>query len=284
MSSPHTTILVVDDEVAFAQVIGDHLRKAGHTILMAADAEGALKHLEKKRPDLVLLDVNLPGISGIELIESMRGDKRLPTTVVMSAYGDLETALKAVRAGAVDFLAKPFRLPALELKVEIALERARFDSKTTQRRASGQRQAEAERPDEQKLESSSDLQMYHGMIGRGAKMTALFKMIDRVAQFTSTVLVHGESGTGKELVAKALHRASPRATGPFIAVNCGAIPENLLESELFGHVRGAFTDATQDRKGLFEQAHRGTLLLDEIVDLPLHLQVKLLRALQEGEV
>ena len=196
----------------------------------------------------------------------------------MSAYGQLDTALAAVRGGAVDFLSKPFRLPEVELKVSVALEKAR-------QRKGGRRRSGAEVTVADRAEALGDGNaLFYGMVGRSAVVRELFARIERVARFTSTVLIHGESGTGKELVARALHQLSPRRGSPFVAVNCGAIPENLLESELFGHVRGAFTDASSDRKGLFENAHGGTLFLDEIVDLPLHLQVKLLRVLQEGEV
>ncbi|MCO4761470.1 MAG: sigma-54-dependent Fis family transcriptional regulator [Myxococcales bacterium] len=268
------TILVVDDEITFARLIRDHLERTGHHTLGADSAESALELLRGKSPDLMLVDVHMPHMTGLELVQRLSQEDRLPPTIVMSAYGQLDTALQAVRCGAVDFLSKPFRLPEVELKVELALEKARLDG--SPRRASGERPAV--RPEAQSPE------VFHNMIGRSAVMHELFTKIERVARFSSTVLIHGESGTGKELVARALHRASPRRGQPFVAVNCGAIPGNLLESELFGHVRGAFTDATADRQGLFEQADGGTLFLDEIVDLPLHLQVKLLRVLQEGEV
>ena len=273
------TVLIVDDEAAFADLIAERLTGAGYRILRADDANGALEILRQETPDLLLVDVQMPGMSGIELIEMLARQDRLPPTVVMSAYGRLETALAAVRAGALDFLSKPFRLPEVELKVQIAIERSR--TRTTPGGREGRRSARDSAPPTMATDSAA---LYHGMVGRTPGMRALFAQIDRVARFSSTVLISGESGTGKELVARALHDASPRRSGPFVAVNCGAIPENLLESELFGHVRGAFTDANQDRVGRFEQAHGGTLLLDEIADLPLHLQVKLLRVMQEGEV
>ncbi len=276
------TILVVDDEQTFARLIQDHLERAGHTTVGAESAEEALDALSKEAPDLLLLDVHMPGMTGIELLQQLKREERLPPTIVMSAYGELDVALDAVRSGAVDFLSKPFRLPEVELKVELALERARMDRPRSARRRRASRELRATRKESEVPEGAGEL--FHGMVGRSEVMRTLFKKIERVARFTSTVLVHGESGTGKELVARALHAASPRRGRPFVAVNCGAIPENLLESELFGHVRGAFTDASTDRAGLFVQAHGGTLFLDEIVDLPLHLQVSLLRVLQEGEV
>ena len=271
---PVANVLVADDEAAFARLISKHLQRAGHRVEVVSDGATAMQRVQAARPDLLILDVHMPRMTGIELVEQLAARGSLPPTIVMSAYGNLETALRAVRSGALDFLSKPFRLPELELKVEVALERAR------QRR--GSRPAIPAQPPPPGPDS--DVELFHDMVGRSEVMRSLFKKIDRVARFDSTVLISGESGTGKELVARALHRASKRGGGPFVAVNCGAIPGNLLESELFGHVRGAFTDATADRKGLFEQADGGTLFLDEIVDLPLMLQVKLLRALQEGEI
>ena len=282
MSDAKLTILVVDDEAAFAGLISDHLGRAGHRVLVAGDCRQAQAVLNRERPALMLLDVHLPGMTGLEFIDALKAAGRLPPTVVMSAYGDLETALTAVRAGALDFLSKPFRLPELELKVQLALDRARRDGETAD--APSAPAAPAPAAVGKRVSDTDAGALFHDMVGRSPVMMTLFGKIARVARFTSTVLITGESGTGKELVARALHDASPRQEAPFIAVNCGAIPHNLLESELFGHVRGAFTDATQDRRGLFEQAHQGTLFLDEIVDLPLLLQVKLLRVLQQGEV
>ena len=269
------TVLIADDEAPFARMIARQLERAGHRTRVFEDGQSALTSIRGDAPDLVLVDVNMPGLSGLELVERLAASGELPPTIVMSAYGNLETALRAVRGGAIDFLSKPFRLPEVELKVEVALERIR--------QAAPARRKVADKP-KNRLEKTDGNELFHNMVGRSEVMRTLFKRIDRVARFDSTVLISGESGTGKELVARAVHEASVRSKAPFVAVNCGAIPESLLESELFGHVRGAFTDATSDRKGLFEQAHGGTLLLDEIVDLPLHLQVKLLRVLQENEV
>jgi two-component system response regulator AtoC len=267
------TLLLVDDDTAFADLLAEHLTRAGFTLLRASDGQEAIGVLKERRPDALLIDLQMPRMGGLEVVEVLSRQGRLPPTIVMSAFGSLDTALQAIRLGAIDFVSKPFRLAEAELKVRLALEKSR---PPTSPRAKGK--------DEPGLEERPGSRMFHGMVGGGAAMLALFKQIDRVARFGSTVLVSGESGTGKELVARALHAASPRARGPFVAVNCGAIPANLLESELFGHVKGAFTDASFDRKGLFEEAHGGTLFLDEIVDLPLHLQVKLLRVLQENEI
>lgn len=245
---------------------------AGWQILRAGDGATALEMLRSHEPDAMLLDLQMPRMSGLEVLEVLARQGRLPITLVMSAFGGLDAALQALRLGAVDFVSKPFRLAEVELKVRLAMERGRQPS------------AARATPKTPPAEAEVPARLFHGMVGRSAPMLNLFKQIDRVARFGSTVLISGESGTGKELVARALHSASTRARGPFVAVNCGAIQPNLLESELFGHVKGAFTDAHADRKGLFEEASGGTLLLDEIVDLPLHLQVKLLRVLQDGEV
>lgn len=274
MKSGGAHVLVVDDEAGFRKLVSGHLERAGMRVTTVASAEAALDRL-RPLPDVMLLDVHMPGMTGLELVEKLSAEGRLPPTIVMSAYGQLDTALAAVRAGAVDFLPKPFRLPEVDLKVALALEKGR---------ASGRGRRRSDVAPSRLAAGEEAGELFEGMVGKAPAMRELFARVERVARFTSTVLLHGESGTGKELVARALHRLSPRCGGPFVAVNCGAIPENLLESELFGHVRGAFTDASADRKGLFEQAHAGTLFLDEIVDLPLHMQVKLLRVLQEGEV
>ena len=268
-------ILIVDDERGLGQLIRRHMESLGHRVETCSRAEQALAWLDGRQTDLMLVDVHMPGMSGLELVQRLRREARLPPTIVMSAYGAIDLALSAVQAGALDFLSKPFRLPELQLKVEVALERARMERPTEPRRR---------KEIVKEVEPTDAGELFYGMVGKSDEMRGLFHKISRVARFPSTVLIHGESGTGKELVARALHSASDRRGAPFVAVNCGAIPANLLESELFGHVKGAFTDATSDRQGLFAQANGGTLFLDEIVDLPLHLQVSLLRVLQEGEI
>lgn len=304
---PRETILIVDDEYPFLELLSEHLQAVGFEIHKAQDGQEALQQLKKFTPDLMLCDLQMPRLTGLEVVEILARQDRLPPTVVMSAYGSLEQALQAVRLGALDFLSKPFRLAEAELKVRLALEKAKNDrqklaraarASSEQLRASSEQlraltgtaplesqpapELAAEAPETGVVEPTS--RIFYGMVGQSAAMLQLFRQVERVARFGSTVLLTGESGTGKELVARALHLASPRARGPLVAVNCGAIQPHLMESELFGHVRGAFTDAVADRKGLFEEAHGGTLFLDEIADLPLGLQAKLLRVLQDGEV
>ena len=266
------TLLLVDDDTTFADLLAEHLVRSGFAVLRAADGVEAIAVLKERRPDALLIDLQMPRMGGLEVVEVLSRQGRLPPTIVMSAFGSLDHALQAIRLGAIDFVSKPFRLAEAELKVRLALEKAR--PVAPPRHKSREEVPAEERPGSR---------MFHGMVGGSESMLSVFRQVERVARFGTTVLVSGESGTGKELVARALHAASPRSRGAFVAVNCGAIPANLLESELFGHVKGAYTDATADRKGLFEEADRGTLFLDEIVDLPMNLQVKLLRVLQEGE-
>ena len=267
MTQTPPTVLVVDDETAFGALIAEHLQENGFQIRQANSGKMALESIAKQPPDALLIDLHMPGMTGLEVVEQLARARKLPPTIVMSAFGSYEVALDALRLGAIDFLSKPFRMAEAELKLRLAMAKAG-----------------KAHPPRQKLEEGPRQGLYHGMVGTAPAMQALYRQIERVARFGSTVVIQGESGTGKELIARALHDASPRRERPFVAVNCAAIPENLLESELFGHVKGAFTDASTDRKGLFEEAHQGTLFLDEIVDLPLMLQVKLLRALQEGEI
>jgi two-component system response regulator AtoC len=222
--------------------------------------------------DIVITDLRMPGRSGMELVDEIRRRNMDTTVVVMTAYGSRDIAIEAMKRGAYDYISKPFEADELVLLLRKAEERERLfrenQSLHRQIEAGGQ-EPEAGLGD---------------LVARSRQMIDLFRTVRKIAEFKSTVLVDGESGTGKELIARAIHRLSPRSGNPFIAVNCGAIPDALLESELFGHRKGAFTDANRDRKGLFEEASGGTLFLDEIGELPVALQVKLLRALQEGEV
>ncbi|HEX2676053.1 MAG TPA: sigma-54 dependent transcriptional regulator [Polyangiales bacterium] len=258
-------VLVVDDEENIRLVLRTLLGKKGYEVEVAETAEAALERVAKQRPDFVLADVKMPGMSGIELCRELREKHPEITVIMMSAYGSVELALEAVRVGAYDYVAKPFK----QDEVLFALAKAE-EHETLVRENRALREAQGgELPE---------------LLGKSAAIQHVIKLIGKVAEYRTTVLIQGESGTGKELVARALHRRGPRADKPFVAVNCGAIPATLMESELFGHKRGAFTDAHADKIGIFQEASGGTLFLDEIGELTLPLQVKLLRVLQEGSV
>lgn len=260
-------ILIVDDERSLCDLIQTDLRLRGftsHSCLSAADAQ---RVLQEEEFDTVLTDVRMPGTSGLELCAQIAASRPDVPVVVMTAFGSLDTAVAAIRVGAYDFVTKPIEMDALALILDRAV-------KHRQLQAQIRLLSEAvERP-----EGFAD------MIGDSPAMRQLYAQLMRIADSETSVLITGESGTGKELVARAIHRQSRRGRRPFVAVNCAALPETLLESELFGHVRGAFTDARTDRAGLLLQAEGGTLLLDEIGELPLTMQVKLLRALEERQV
>ena len=260
-------ILVVDDELGLRHTLTLILQAEGHGVRAVSDGAAALERLGEAPADLVICDVRMPGLDGLAFLEKYKESGGTALVIMMSAYGDDEAALEAIRRGAYDFIAKPFRADQVLLVVRKAIER------------------EGLRREVQQLHDELvALRAPSGIVGRSPKMEQALALADKVARHPSTVLITGESGTGKELIARHIHEASPRAARPFVAVNCGAIPEALLESELFGHAKGAFTGATAERQGLFEEAHEGTLFLDELGDLPVPLQVKLLRALQEGEV
>lgn len=260
-------ILVIDDDPASCELLKEILADQGWNIETAQLPEQAVKLFQKKQFDLVITDFNLEATqTGLDLVKQFRD--RCPV-VLVTAFGTLETAVDASREGAWDFISKPFKVDEVIATASRALEHQ------------SQKNQAGSAPDSESL-----LARYagSGMVGRAPAMIELYKEIARVSSARSTVLITGESGTGKELVARAIHTHSPRSDKPFIAVNCGALTETLLEAELFGHVRGAFTGATNDRKGLWEEAEGGTLFLDEIGETTPALQVKLLRALQEGEI
>ena len=259
-------VLVVDDEENLRRSLQVRLERMGFRAVLAADGLDALAALDRS-PELriVLCDIRMPRLDGFGFLDRVKG--RGLVVIAMSAYGEGETEEEALRRGAADYVSKPFRPE--ELKTRLL------------------RSAEMVRLEEENLRLRTEVQEtggIDGFIGRSAAIQDVLRSVNRAAGFSSTVLLTGESGTGKELLAHALHARSPRADGPFLAVNCAAIPESLLESELFGHERGAFTGAIRARAGLFEQAHGGTLLLDEIGDMPLQLQTRLLRVLEDGRV
>ncbi len=260
-------VLVVDDEENIRLVLQTLLRKHDYEVAAAESAEQALALFEAEQPDLVLADVRMPGMSGIALCEALRARGNEAPIIVMSAYGSVELALEAMKAGAYDYIAKPFK------QDEVLLVLAKAEERESLRREN-RALKEAVRHERELSE----------LLGQSDAIQKVLRLIDKVAEYRTTVLIQGESGTGKELVARALHKRGGRASKPFVAINCGAIPETLMESELFGHKRGAFTDAHSDKRGIFQEADGGTLFLDEIGELAPPLQVKLLRALQEGVV
>jgi DNA-binding NtrC family response regulator len=259
-------VLVVDDEPAARNGLVELLTAEGYAVETAGDGFKALGRVAAFAPELVLTDFNMPGMDGIELLEKLKEhDPELPV-VLMTAYGAVETAVTAMKKGAADYLQKPLNLDELLIVIERALERTRLRRETSELRS--------------RLEERYS---FENIVGSSPEMQQVFKTIAQIAPSRATVLISGESGTGKELVAAAIHHRSPRSAGPFVRLHCAALAETLLESELFGHERGAYTGADRKREGRFEQANGGTLFLDEIGEISLATQVKLLRVLQERE-
>ncbi len=258
------SVLLVEDEAAQRRLIADILGREGHEVREAGTVAEALAAIDEKVPDLILCDWRMPGRDGGELLDEIRSRSLGCAFVVMTAYGSIAHAVDAVRRGADDYLGKPFEREALLLAVKRVLKTRRLERENVALR-----------------EVLREGDSYGELLGRSEPMLRLYRTIEKVAATDATVLVVGESGTGKELVARTLHRASRRSNGPFVAVNCAAIPETLIESELFGHEKGSFTGAHRRREGRFEEADGGTLLLDEIASMPLPLQASLLRVLQE---
>jgi two-component system response regulator AtoC len=257
-------VLVVDDEENQRLVLRTLLKRQGYEVETAASGEEALTLVDTFGPDVVLTDVRMPKMGGLDLLATLQAKGNEATVIVMSAYGNVDDALEAIKAGAYDYVQKPFKHDEIVLTLRKAEER------------------EALRRENRALrEEIRKEHQFEQILAKSQSMQDIFRTIAKIADYKTTVLISGESGTGKELVARALHGRSSRRAGNFVAVNCGAIPENLLESELFGHKKGAFTDANSDRRGLFEEADGGTLFLDEIGELPTALQVKLLRVLQD---
>jgi len=260
-------ILIVDDEENFRHLLSVILIKEGYEVETASNGEEGLQKAATSPFDQILCDIRMPRMDGLEFLREIQKTEVEATIIVMSAYGTVDIAIEAMKLGAYDYISKPFKPDEIILTLRKAEEREQL-----------RRENQLLRREVAKEYS------FENILSKNEKMQKIFDVIRKVSQFKSTVLITGESGTGKELVARALHYNSDRSQNPFIPVNCGAIPENLLESELFGHAKGAFTDAIRTKKGLFEEADGGTLFLDEIGELPAQLQVKLLRVLQDGEI
>jgi len=262
-----TTILVVEDDDAMRDLLIEELSDAGFRVLAAADGRAGLERVRDHPVDLVITDLRMPELDGFDLIRDVKATADSPHVVMVTAFGSIETAIKAVKLGAYDYITKPFEIEELVLVADKALGERRL------RRQLERLQAEIE-----------GQYRFDNIVARSDAMLEVLSLVRRIAASAASVLITGESGTGKELVARAIHFNSPRANRPFVAVNLAAVPETLIESELFGHVRGAFTDARNDRQGMFAEANGGTIFLDEIGELAMPLQAKLLRVLQEHEV
>ncbi|MFA5812623.1 MAG: sigma-54 dependent transcriptional regulator [bacterium] len=261
-------LLIVDDDDAINKVFERLARERGWSCAIAKSGEGALEHLGRQVFETAVVDIKLPGFTGLQLLEHCKRNGINSEIVIMTGVGSVETAVDAMKKGAYDYITKPFDdIERVAIILDKAMDRYRLAQKL------------------RKLErKGADELSYEGIVGRSRKIQEVFDIIESIAPTTSTVLIMGESGTGKELVARAIHARSLRKDKPFVVINCAAIPIHLLESELFGHVRGSFTGAIADKKGLFEEGDGGTIFLDEIGEMPPSLQVKLLRVLQEGEV
>jgi DNA-binding NtrC family response regulator len=261
------SILIVEDDAAMREMLREALEDDGYAVETAVNGRAGVERVRKGGIDLVVSDVKMPEIDGLDMLREIKAVTPSPHVITITAFGSIDTAIRAVKLGAFDYITKPFEVDQLILSVEKALAERELRSEVARLR-----------------DEVARTYHFENMIGKSSAMQEVFDLVRRVAASTASVLVTGESGTGKELVAKAIHFNSPRRTRPFVAINCAAIPDTLLESELFGYKRGAFTDARSDRAGLLVEAEGGTMFLDEIAELPFPLQAKLLRVLQEREI
>lgn len=267
MFQKNMRILVVDDDSSIRNMLTFVLNKSGYEPTGVEDGESALDKLRKETFDLIISDIKMPGISGIDLLKKIKAiDGEIPV-IMITAYASTDDAVEAMKLGAEDYITKPFNIDELKILIERSIYKKNIERENIELKS---RLTEKER--------------FENIIGRNHQMLKIYDLIDTISKTDSTVLISGESGTGKELIARAIHKKSGRSGKEFISINCGALPENLLESELFGHIKGAFTDAYKDKKGLFEVAHKGTLFLDEIAEMSQKMQVKLLRAIQERKI
>jgi two-component system response regulator PilR (NtrC family) len=259
-------ILVADDEQSMREFLEIMFKKEGYHVSLAPNGEEVLKLAEKEIFDLVLLDIRMPRLDGISVLKKLKAISPETIVIMITAYASADTAIKAMKEGAYDYITKPFKVEEIKLIIKNALEKKNLQQENILLK-----------------QVVRDRYHFDNIIGQSSKMLALYDLLEKVAPTKTNILITGESGTGKELVAKAIHYNSPRKDKPFVTLNCGAIPEPLIESELFGHMKGAFTDAIATKKGLFELADEGTIFLDEISELPFLMQVKLLRVLQDKE-
>jgi two-component system, NtrC family, response regulator AtoC len=264
------TILIIDDEENMRHMLANLLKRDGYNVATAIDGQEGLAQLQAAAVDFVLCDIQMPRMDGMAFLKAAKPLAEHTTIIMMSAYGTIDLAVEAMRLGAYDFISKPFKSDEVRLAIRKAEERDRLRRENLLFR--------------EQIRRMEDRFRFGNMVAKSPVMQKVFELAAKVAPYATTVLIVGESGTGKELVAQAIHFASPRCQKPLVPVNCGGIPETLLESELFGHVKGAFTGADRAKKGLFEEADGGTIFLDEVGEMPPPLQVKLLRVLQESEV
>jgi len=263
-------VLIIDDEKNMRHMLEVLLDKAGYAVESAADGVEGLQYMEASDFDFILCDIKMPRMDGMTFLKNAKEKHSGKTYIMMSAYGTIETALEAMKKGAYDYISKPFKTDEVLLTLKKAEERERLKEENLRLKT--------------KINEIEQKYSFNNIIARSEAMAHVFDLVSRVAEHKTTVLITGESGTGKELIARAVHSNGPRSAETMVTINCGGIPENLLESELFGYKKGAFTDAVRDKPGRFEEADRGTIFLDEIGELPLSLQVKLLRVLQEEEI
>ena len=267
---PQKRLLIIDDEENMRHMLSSLLNKSGYRVDTASDGADALEMVDQTLYDFILCDLKMPNMNGMEFFETARDKLWATTVIMMSAYGSIDTAVEAMKKGAYDFISKPFKPDEVLLTLKKAEERESLKRENLWLK--------------ERIRKIQENYCFGNMVAKSNAMLNVFKLAEKAAQYNTTVLICGESGTGKELIARGIHFAGQRAKKPLVPVNCGSIPENLLESEFFGYKKGAFTGADRDKKGLFEEADGGTIFLDEIGELPLSLQVKLLRVLQENEI
>jgi len=267
MFQERVKILIVDDDPSIRNMLTIVLKKSGYGVISTDSGKSTLDKLKKETFDLIISDIKMQDINGIELLKKIKSISPEIPVIMITAYASANDAVEAMKLGAEDYITKPFNLDELKIIIERAIYKKNMEKENIQLKS-----------------RLTDKEKFENIVGKNPKMLKIFDMINTVSKTDSTVLISGESGTGKELIAKAIHNKSERSGCEFVSINCGALPENLLESELFGHTKGAFTDAYKEKKGLFEVANKGTLFLDEVTEMSQKMQVKLLRALQERKI